>query len=197
MGAIETEIKFRVAEKERLEESLRELGFLCVTPRSFESNTLYDTSDRGLRGKRELLRIRHYAGQWLLTHKRLPDSGIGEDRHKHRVETETTLSDGAALAEVFASLGLEPVFVYEKYRTEWADAQPGFTAHCVVDETPLGTYAELEGPPEWIDRIAGRLGITAEEQLTLSYGRLFDKWRERTGSTVRDMTFANVTADRD
>ena len=186
MSAIETEIKFRVADTAALETRLAEIGFRLVTPRSFESNTLYDTPDRQLRVKRELVRIRQYAGHWLLTHKRVPDSGIGEDRHKHRVETETDLSDGAALAEVFASVGLVPVFRYEKWRAEWADD----IGHCVVDETPLGVFAELEGPAEWIDEVARQLGVAAEDQLTLSYGRLFEQWREQTGSTAEDLTFA-------
>jgi len=189
MGAIETEIKFRVTNTAQLEAELTSIGFHLVTPRSFERNVLYDTADRSLRGKRELVRIRNYAGHWLLTHKRVPDSGIGEDRHKHRVETETELSDGAALAEVFLAVGLLPVFRYEKWRTEWSDD----IGHCVVDETPLGTFAELEGEPEWIDRVTSQLGVVPEEQLTVSYGRLFDQWRERTGSTAQDLTFEAVS----
>jgi len=191
--AMETEIKFRVADQAALEGKLVRFGFTLITPRSFESNTLYDTPDRGLRLKRELVRIRNYAGKWLLTHKRVPDTGIGEDRHKHRIETETELSDGLALGEVFLSVGLVPVFVYEKWRTEWADNSSGEGGHCVVDETPLGTFAELEGTPEWIDRIAERLSIAPEERLTISYGRLFEQWRERTGSAARDLTFAAVS----
>jgi adenylate cyclase class 2 len=185
MAAIETEIKFRVADTVKLEAQLSSIGFHLVTPRSFESNVLYDTSDRSLRAKRELVRIRQYDGRWLLTHKRVPDSGIGEDRHKHRVETETELSDGQALAEVFASIGFVPVFRYEKWRTEWADD----TGHCVVDETPIGVFAELEGPAEWIDDISLQLGIAPHQQMTVSYGRLFEQWREQTGSTAQDLTF--------
>ena len=192
MGAIETEIKFRVADTAALEAKLASIGFQLITPRSFESNVLYDTPDRSLRLKRELVRIRNYNNRWLLTHKRVPDSGIGEDRHKHRVETETELTDGAALAEVFASVGFVPVFRYEKWRTEWSDDRDHDGGHCVVDETPLGVFAELEGAPEWIDRIALQLVIAAEERLTLSYGRLFEEWKEQTGSAAQDLTFADV-----
>jgi len=192
MGAIETEIKFRVADPARLEAQLAALGFHCITPRSFESNTLYDTPDRSLRARRAIVRIRSYAGHWLLTHKRIPDSGISEDRHKHRVETETELSDGPALAEVFKSIGLEPVFRYEKWRAEWADTQPDATGHCLIDETPLGTFAELEGPAAWIDRVSTELGIAPADQLTISYGRLFEQWREQTGSTAQNLTFDEV-----
>jgi adenylate cyclase class 2 len=188
MGAIETEIKFRVADQSALAAKLSSIGFRRITERSFESNVLYDTAERSLRSRRELVRIRNYAGRWLLTHKRVPDSGIGEDRHKHRLETETELSDGPALADVFLSIGLVPVFRYEKWRSEWSDGE----GYCVVDETPLGIFAELEGKPDWIDRIAEALGLAPEERLTLSYGRLFDQWREQTGSTAQDLTFELV-----
>jgi adenylate cyclase class 2 len=192
VSAIETEIKFRVDDPRRLERQLADAGLHLVTPRSFESNTLYDTPDRRLRNKREILRIRDYAGRWLLTHKRIPDSGIGEDKHKHRVETETDLSDGQALAEVFTSIGLIAAFRYEKWRTEWEDSQVYPPAHCVIDETPLGVFAELEGPADWIDRLTDQLGIGVDQQLTLSYGRLFEQWKEQTGSTAQDLTFAAV-----
>jgi adenylate cyclase class 2 len=134
------------------------------------------------------LRIRGYAGQWTVTHKRLPDIGPGEDSHKHRIETETEVADGDALAEIFLALGLVPAFRYEKWRTEWTDGE----GHCVVDETPIGDYAELEGPAEWIDRAAARIGLDPAEYITLSYGRLFDLWREQQNSTVQDLTFAAV-----
>jgi len=185
---VETEIKFRTADPEAFTRKLAAAGFHLETPRSFESNVLYDTPDRRMRTRTEILRLREYAGRCLLTHKRLPDAGPGEDRHKHRIETETLVSDGRALAQVFASLGLTPAFRYEKWRSEWKDGE----GHCVVDETPIGNFAELEGPPEWIDRTAERLGIDPGQFITLSYGRLFEQWREQHGSAAQDLTFAAV-----
>ena len=111
---IETEIKFRVTDLSALAERLESAGFRMETPRSFESNTLYDTPDRQLRARTEILRIRSYAGHWTLTHKRLPGpSGSGpghpnSDRHKHRVETETSVEHGGALAELFSLSALSP-----------------------------------------------------------------------------------------
>ncbi len=171
-----------------MSQRLQSAGFHLHTPRSFESNVLYDTPDRSMRARTEILRIRSYAGRWVLTHKRLPDSGPGEDTHKHRIETETEISDGDALADVFLSIGLVAAFRYEKWRAEWEDGQ----GHCVVDETPIGNFAELEGPAEWIDRAAKRLGIEPAQYITLSYGRLFDQWRELHASQAQDLTFAAV-----
>lgn len=187
---VETEIKFRVENPAGLTQRLETFGFHVKTPRSFESNVLYDTPDRQMRARTEILRIRSYAGRWTLTHKRLPDSGPGEDTHKHRIETETEVSEGEALAAVFGSLGLVAAFRYEKWRSEWEDGE----GHCVVDETPIGDFAELEGTDEWIDRTAKLLGIYPAQYITLSYGRLFEQWREREGSTAQDLTFAAVAA---
>ena len=103
---IETEIKFRVDDLAGLARRLEAAGFSLQTPRAFESNVLYDTPDRRMRARTEILRIRSYADRWTVTHKRLPDCGPGEDTHKHRIETETEVADGEALAEVFLSLGL-------------------------------------------------------------------------------------------
>jgi len=186
---LETEIKFRVADLSALAERLESAGFRLETPRSFEGNILYDTPDRRMRGRTEILRIRSYAGRWTLTHKRLPGAGMpGEDRHKRRVETEILIAHGDALAELFLSLGLVAAFRYEKWRTEWTDAD----GHCVIDETPIGNYAELEGSPAWIDRTALRLGVDPADYITLSYGRLFDQWRTQHRSAAEDLTFAAV-----
>ena len=186
--SVETEIKFRVDDLAAIATRLESAGFQLRTPRSFESNVLYDTPDRQMRARTEILRIRSYAGRWLLTHKRLPDIGPGEDTHKHRIETETEVSDGNALAQVFHSLGLMAAFRYEKWRTEWHDGE----GHCVVDETPIGNFAELEGPAEWIDHAAARLAIGPADYITLSYGRLFELWRERHASSAQDLTFDAV-----
>jgi adenylate cyclase, class 2 len=192
--ALETEIKFRVADLAGFRRRLEAAGFHEETPRSFESNVLYDTPDRQMRAHTEILRIRSYAGKWVLTHKRLPDApdAPGSERHKHRIETETEIGDGEALAEIFRSLGLVAAFRYEKWRTEWSDGE----GECVVDETPIGDYAELEGAAEWIDRVSARLGVDSSEHITLSYGRLFDLWRQEHASSAEDLTFAAVRAGR-
>ena len=191
MVGVETEIKFRVVDLAALPGRLQAAGFHLDTPRTFESNVLYDTPDRQLRGRTEIVRIREYGGKWTLTHKRLPDDRPGEDRHKHRVETETVVSDGRALAEVFRSLGLVPSFRYEKWRSEWSDGE----GHCVVDETPIGNFAELEGTAEWIDGAAARLGVFHSDYMTLSYGRLFEQWVVDHRSNAANLTFADVEAE--
>ena len=188
MQAMETEVKIRVADRHAFEQKLPALGFKRVTARTMERNTLYDMPDRRLRNSRQILRIRQYGSKWVVTHKSVPSGQTEEGPHKNRVETETVVEDGPVLGTVFEALGFSPVFVYEKWRTEWADQQ----GHCVLDETPLGLYAELEGPSDWIDATAQKLGIRESEFITLSYGRIFECWRDETGSKANNFTFDEI-----
>jgi len=184
MPAEEVEVKLRVNDLAKLTEKLTAFEFGLVTPRCHEMNTLYDFADRHLRARGEVLRIRKYGSKWTVTHKTKGNSG----KHKSRSETETQIEDGEALAHIFAAIGLAPSFRYEKYRAEWSDGE----GHVVLDETPIGNIAELEGPPGWIDRTAAQLGIKQSEYITQSYAQMFAAWCERTRSKARDMTWAEV-----
>ncbi|HUZ04022.1 MAG TPA: class IV adenylate cyclase [Acidobacteriaceae bacterium] len=184
---LEVEIKFRVADAAALNARLPALGFQLQTPRTFEHNRLFDTPERTLRSKGQTLRIRKYGETCVVTHKAPLPNGV-DVPHKQRLETETTVEDGEALATVFSSLGYQVTFVYEKWRTEYSEAH----GHLVLDETPLGTFVELEGPAEWIDATAAQLGITTKDYMTASYARLFLEWKQATQSTANNLTFTEV-----
>jgi adenylate cyclase class 2 len=188
MQAIEIEVKFRVRDTKALEAALPRLGFHCETPRTFERNILFDTPDRRLRNTRQILRLRRYGDRWVLTHKQTTPNDSPEAKHKERIETETKVEDGDAITTIFGVLGYQPSFVYEKWRSEWSDG----TGHCVIDETPIGDYAELEGPPEWIDRTLEALAVDQADVTILSYGRLFELWQQQTGSSAQNMAFAEI-----
>ena len=195
MQAAEIELKFPVADPETFQIHLPPLGFHLITPRSYEHNTLFDTPARDLRAKRQILRLREYGGVHTVTHKRIDESANSDiSRYKIRIETETAVSDPHAVAEIFAQLGYTPAFIYEKYRTEYSifDAVTSTTPHLVLDETPIGTYAELEGPTDWIDRTIAELHIDPATCLTDSYGKLFLDWKQRTGSPAENLTFAEI-----
>jgi adenylate cyclase class 2 len=95
------------------------------------------------------------------------------------------VSDGEQLAAIFEAIGLKPSFRYEKFRTEWTDAN----GDVVVDETPIGNIAEIEGDPEWIDDTAKKLGISDAECITKSYPELFSEWKRKTRSKAEEMTW--------
>jgi adenylate cyclase class 2 len=67
---------------------------------------------------------------------------------------------------------LNPSFRYEKFRTTYAlPGIPGLKIE--LDETPVGTYLELEGPPAGIDRAARLLGYTRSDYMKETYGSLY------------------------
>ena len=193
MQNAEIELKFPIPDPAALQSRLPQLGFHLETARTFEHNTLYDTPARDLRAKRALLRIRQYGSLCTVTHKRIGDqeNTAENPRYKVRIETETAVAEGSALAEIFQQIGYAPAFTYEKYRTEWSHSSEP-SVHLVIDETPIGNYAELEGPPDWIDRTLATLGIDHATCLTDSYGKLFLDWKQRTGSPAENLTFAEI-----
>lgn len=177
----EVEVKVVVHDLHALEEKLRQAGFKLKTPRTQEVNTLYDFEDRRLQKAGQLLRIRRYGSEWKLTHKAKGRAGA----YKTREETETKVDDGERLQQIFEAIGLVPGFIYEKYRAEWTDGH----GDVVLDETPIGNLAEIEGPPAWIDKTAQALGIDKKQYITKNYMDLFREWKEQTSSQAANMTF--------
>ena len=184
----EVEIKFALDDLRAIEHKLRKLGFRRATPRTREINTLYDLPGAVLRQRGELLRLRKYGDGWKLTHK---GPGIA-GRHKTRVETETALENGVRMQGILAALGFAPSFQYEKFRSEWSDG----AGQVVLDETPIGNFGEIEGPPRWIDRTARGLEIAPSQYITDSYAQLFADWKTRTGSRAQAMTFQAIRRNR-
>ena len=184
----EVEVKFRVDDVRALTRKLRAAGFRQITPRTHEMNTLYDLPGQPLRHRGELLRLRRYGKEWLLTHKAKGKAG----RHKMREETETKVNDGKKMDAILRALGFEPSFRYEKFRAEWSDGK----GHVVVDETPIGNFGEIEGPSRWIDATAHRLGIGRRDYITQNYAGLFQQWKQRTRSPAKEMTFKAVRKEK-
>jgi len=180
----EIEIKFRVPNVRALTRKLRAAGFHLVTPRTHELNTLYDLPGEILRQRKELLRIRKYGSSWTLTHK----SGGKKGRHSSRVELETSVADGRKMDLILRALGYAPSFRYEKFRAEWSDRK----GQVVVDETPIGNFCEIEGPPRWIDTTAKELGVTPSDYITKNYATLFADWKLAAKSPATEMTFKAV-----
>ncbi len=178
----EIEIKFRAENLPALTRALKQAGFKQITRSTHELNTLYDLVGQKLRKRGELLRLRKYGENWVLTHKSEGKAG----RHKVRVELETRVENGQQLNAILRALGYAPTFRYEKYRAEWSDGQ----GHVVLDETPIGDFGEIEGASRWIDRTARMLGITPAQYVTQTYAELFFAWKRATRSRAAEMTFA-------
>ena len=180
---VETEIKLSIPDAEAGRQLLQKHGFEVRTERSFEANAIYDTAGGDVRRSGALLRLRQTDSRSVLTYKGVSTPG----RHKSRSESEVTVSDFQTMHQILEALGYRPIFRYEKFRTEFQVAgQPGVAT---LDETPIGFFLELEGPAEWIDEAAGRLGFSEESYITDSYGTLYLKFCAANGVCPTHMVF--------
>jgi adenylate cyclase, class 2 len=180
---IENEVKIRYegppAEARALIEGC---GYHLIQPRTLESDIVFDREGE-LRGSGQLLRLRREGQRSLVTFK----GPVAPGRHKSREEIEFDVSDSGALERVLGRLGYRIAFRYEKYRTTFKISdEPGLIT---LDETPIGVFLELEGPPEWVDATAARLGQTSAEYLTASYAKLYEEYRRLNPNVPVDMRF--------
>ena len=186
----EIEIKFRITDIKTLIRALKRTGFKQVTRSTHEINSLYDLPGQKLRKRGQLLRLRKYGKDWVLTHKAKGKNATKVGRHKVRTELETRVENGEQMDAILRALGFSPTFRYEKYRAEWSDG----TAHAVIDETPIGNFGELEGPARWIDRTAPLLGIAPSDYIIQTYADLFFTWKRKNRSPASEMTFRAIPA---
>ena len=179
-GGTEVEIKLPAPDLDALRVRLREEGGRLASPRHFESNDLYD-DDGGSVGERGCaLRLRRTPQGALLTFKGPARFAGGV---KTREERETAVDDPEALDRILNGLGYRPRFRYEKHREEWEFER------CVValDETPIGSFVEVEGEPTAIRGVLSRLGLDPADALPYSYADLYARRRRADPSLPADM----------
>lgn len=215
--AQETEIKLRIADKEGLQRALKKMKAKHAargTGRVHEYNVLFDAAEGTLAKREQMLRIRTETREGkrvreqngkpevTLTFKGPADGSSGGNRgeqHKVREEIETQVSDGDSLAKVLEGLGMRIFFRYEKYRTTFRLPESQRWAKELkieLDETPIGTFVELEGPAEAIDRAAEGLGFSKRDYITENYLVLYREECRRQSKQPGDMVFTRSRAAR-
>jgi adenylate cyclase class 2 len=215
--ARETEIKLKISDVPAFRRALERIGARPagpVTARVHEENVIFDTRQSSLAKNGQLLRIRteipeargesHSAGpkqRVLLTFKQpidnLADSEtVGEayGPYKVREELELEVADAGILSRIFEGLGMKGRFRYEKYRTTFQlpDSKAWAKGLLIeLDETPIGTFVELEGPAAAIDRAAEELGFSKRDYILQSYLSLYLEECRRSGEEPRHMLFSH------
>ena len=165
-GPRETEIKLRLASAEAARERLRRLGAQVVRERHFEDNVLFDDAEGSLRARGTVLRLRRTPHGAVLTFKgpRAIEGGV-----KSREERETTVGDADEVRAILRNLGYRPQFRYQKHRETWTHRGQEIE----VDETPIGSFLEIEGDAEGIHAVAAELGFSPSDYVIESYVGLF------------------------
>jgi adenylate cyclase class 2 len=194
----EIEIKLRITNIPTILHKINSLG-AKTQGRVREQNTLYDTPRSHLRRRDMLLRLRietpaarktqnTRSERVILTSKAPPHRPPTKKppRYKERAEREQEVPKSSRqTAAALTSLGFRPTFRYDKFRTTFR--LPNL--HLDLDETPAGTFLELEGEPQAIDRAATALGFTKKAYLRATYWDLYVADCRRRGTNPKNMLF--------
>jgi len=196
----EIEIKLRVADAPLILSKLRRLR-AASRGRVFERNTLYDAPDFALRRAGCILRLRtetpaargRAKGKAATLFSKRARAVLAmkapvlsaSRRYKERLERESPIGNSNGWLAILRSVGFHEVFRYEKYRTAFRVRR----LEVDLDETPIGTFLELEGAPDNIDRMARTLGYSPQDYIRATYGELYANHCRRRAHFPRDMVF--------
>jgi adenylate cyclase class 2 len=180
-ATLEREIKLRFEDAATARAAILQAGGTPVRGRRLQEDCLLDTGDDQLRERRCVLRVRVESGRSLLTFK----GPVQPSTAKLREELETVVGDGSLVVRVLEELGFRVWFRYQKYREEFALDD----VLVALDETPVGTFVEIEGGDRGIAETAEALGRGPCDYLLDSYRRLYQVDCEARGIAVADMLF--------
>ena len=179
---LEREVKLKFDSPEAARAAVIAAGATPITPRRLQSDALFDTEERMLSARSQVLRVRIEAERSFVTFK----SPADHPTLKLREELETAVVDGDRLVTILERSGFRTWFRYEKYREEFAFDE----VVIAVDETPVGTFIEIEGTDRGITAAAFALGRGPADYIVDSYRTLFVRFCEERGVPVGDMVFA-------
>ena len=188
---IEREVKLTFPTTDAARAAVRAAGAAASRARRLQDDSLFDTAEQRLRQQGCIVRVRieHWSGgqdTTTLTFK----GPVLPSRMKTREEHETRVENRDALMRVLDAAGLRPWFRYQKYREEFA--APDLVI--AIDETPVGTFVELEGNEDAILKATDALGRSPADFIRDSYYRLFLSRREQFGLVGEHMIFPTGAA---
>ena len=162
---IETEIKLRVPSIQEARKQLRSLGFNILVKMQKEETVIWDKQGT-LKETDCVLRLRQYDQKTTLTFKH------AKEKHpilKIRPEAQTVVDDLQSTEQILRWLGFEPTLTMIKHREIWR--RPELVA--CLDQTPFGSFMELEGEPDAIKLAMESLCVDASRIEYKGYPSLF------------------------
>ena len=178
----EIEAKFYLQDLAAFRQRLLAAGARLIQPHVQETNLRFDTPQRDLSQKAQVLRLR----QDEAAHLTFKGPGALEGGVLARQEIEFEVSDFAAARRFLEALGYRVYTTYEKIRETFMLAEVKIS----LDEMPFGTFTEREGPnPEAIRQLAESMDLVWERRITVSYLELFAQLKTRLALPFDDLTF--------
>lgn len=178
---IEKEVKFKVAEPEVLLRKLKERRAIFLG-KAFQHTIRLDDHDSSLGKRHVALRVRSGFNN-VVTVKRNVE--VADGAIAHREEYEASVEDIEIFRKMFNVLGFDWERVMDKYRLD-------FSFHDTVvsvDELFFGIFVEVEGEDDKIREASELLGLDIKEGIADSYWKVFDRYKEESGSEGEDIKF--------
>lgn len=99
---------------------------------------------------------------------------------KKREELQTGIQEPAAARAMLEALGLQVCFHYSKFREIHLLVRYGQKLEVCLDQTPVGTFVEIEGPEIEIQQLAKEFGWNRDSFIRKDYVQLYQE-TERSG----------------
>ena len=180
-ATLEREIKLHFDNPQAARVAVLAAGAMPVRGRRLQEDCLLDSADEQLRTRRSVLRVRIESGRSFLTFK----GPVQPSVMKLREELEMIIADGTLMLRILEELGFHVWFRYQKYREEFALDD----VLIAIDETPVGTYVEIEGGERGIATTTEALGLRPSDYVLDSYRGLFVRHCQERGLPVTNMVF--------
>ena len=183
MANVETEVKFYLGDIKLMHRRITDMG-ADSRGRFFEKNLRFEDSQRSLKTKKSLLRLRQDKSITLTYKSPLVESG---HEFKKMAELEVEVSDFDVMKGILQALGFHCEQTYEKWR-ETLELEG--TQFC-LDAMPFGNFLEIEGQAEDIKKYAAGLGLQWRNRILLNYLEIFEIIKEKEKLEFKNLTFDN------
>ena len=189
---IEREIKLHYTSHDNARLAVEQLEGTLLRDRRLQDDYLLDLPGGDLKHRGCTLRVRiekkntidkSTSATATLTFKGPPLPDV----MKVREELETTINDGELFLRILLKAGWNVSFRYQKYRKEFQKDD----VVIAIDETPVGTYIELEGKEITITHLARTLGRTTDDYVIASYRQLYVDHCRKTNIPIGNMVFSS------
>jgi adenylate cyclase class 2 len=183
MEKLEVEVKFFLPDIQSLHQDILDLGARS-RGKFFERNLRFEDTDKTLKGRKCLLRLRHDQKTTLTFKSTPPEAG---NQFKVLKELEVEVDDFATMNDILESLGFHCEQVYEKWRETLILENTQFC----LDAMPYGHFLEIEGAQKDIKQYAQDLGLQWGKRIIANYLEIFEILRKKLDLKFTDLTFDN------
>lgn len=169
---IEIEVKFRISDIAKIRKALKRTGAKRIG-KVLQEDFALDDEGETLARSGKLLRLRKAGDKVYLAFKSLRRRG----KFKEAEEVEIEVSDFEKAKELLGRLGFSPKGKLRKQREEWSFG----SSEILIDQSVLGSFLEIEGSREEIEKIVRLLGLDRREGSTKTYEEIYQEYCKKRG----------------